>query len=584
MMKQIEYFFIHPTFRKHIFYEALRRSFIDKVSDKEICDFYNIKYNTFRSIKQQFSNAIKKGENPALKFFNDSKVGKREKLEPVLVRKIISLRMRNLSIPDIKAILATEEIKISFWKIEKIIKLNNFPPLFRRTQNEKDQILIPDSFKCKESFKLEFPINDIYTSINGSIFLFYPTLKLINIEKIIAKAGYPESSQISQLNSILSYLALKLIKTKRFYHSNDYGHDRGLGLFAGLNVLPKNAWFASYSSRVSRKANVRFLKALHKEVDKINESSGDLNLDFTTIPYWGDKAVLEKNWSGTRHLNLKSVLALLVQDQNSRLLKYSNAEIKHSNKSAAILEFIDFYKSAGGKINCLVFDSKFTTYKNLDKLNSDNIKFLTLRRRSKKMIKSLEKVDKGKWVKIKLNKKYRRKHRNLIVLDTLITLSDYKKKLRQIVITNNGRDEPAFLITNDMAIGLEEAIIKYAKRWLIEQEISEQIEFYHLNRLNSSIVVKVDFDLTMSILADTIYKLFSVQIPGFANKKSDIIYRSFIKNYTEFKIDSENKTIQIILNKKVNLPLLFETDWFDGETNIPWLDNYKLKFEIGTSL
>lgn len=583
-MKQIENFFLYPTFRKQILYEALRKSFIEKLSDKEICDFYGIKYNTFRSIKQQFLNAIKKGENPALKFFNDSKVGKREKLEPELVRKIISLRMRNLSIPDIKAILVTEGIKISFWKIEKIIKLNNFPPLFRRTQNEKDQILIPDSFKCKESFKLEFPINDTYTSINGSVFLFYPTLKLINIEKIIAKAGYPESSQISQLNSILSYLALKLIKTKRFSHSNDYGYDRGLGLFAGLNVLPKNAWFASYSSRVSRKANVKFLKELHKEVDKISESSGDLNLDFTTIPYWGDKAVLEKNWSGTRHLNLKSVLALLVQDQNSRLLKYSNAEIKHSTKSAAILEFIDFYKSAGGKINCLVFDSKFTTYGNLDKLNDDNINFLTLRRRSKKMIKSLEKVEKEKWVKIKLNKKYRRKHRNLLVLDTLITLSDYKEKLRQIVITNNGRDEPAFLITNDMEIGLEEAIIKYAKRWLIEQEISEQIEFYHLNRLNSSIVVKVDFDLTMSILADTIYKLFSVQIPGFANKKSNIIYRSFIKNYTEFKINNKNKTIQIILNKKVNLPLLFETDWFDRETNIPWLDNYKLKFEIGTSL
>jgi hypothetical protein len=72
------------------------------------------------------------------------------------------------------------------------------------------------------------------------------------------------------------------------------------------------------------------------------------------------------------------------------LLKYSDAEIKHAQQADAILKFIDFYKQGNGKINCLIFDSKFTTYNNLYQLNQDNIKFLTLRRRSKKLIKGLE--------------------------------------------------------------------------------------------------------------------------------------------------------------------------------------------------
>ena len=68
----------------------------------------------------------------------------------------------------------------------------------------------------------------------------------------------------------------------------------------------------------------------------------------------GDESVLERNWSGTRHVRLKSVLALLVQEPDSKLLKYSNAEIKHADMADAILEFIDFYKSDNAKINCLM--------------------------------------------------------------------------------------------------------------------------------------------------------------------------------------------------------------------------------------
>jgi hypothetical protein len=331
--------------------------------------------------------------------------------------------------------------------------------------------------------------------------------------------------------------------------------------------------------------NTRFLKALNKRVEKIIPANGDFNLDFTTIPHWGDKSVLERNWSGTRHVRLKSVLALLVQEPDSKLLKYSNADIKHADMADAILEFIDFYKSDRAKINCLIFDSKFTTYSHLNRLNKDGIKFLTLRRRSPKMITAIEATPKTQWQHIQLGKNIRRKYRNLLVLESDIKLKNYDGSLRQIVVKNNGRKQPAFIVTNDFDISIKQTVLKYARRWLVEQAISEQVEFYHLNRLNSSIVVKVDFDLTMSVFADTVYKLFSQQIPGFENCKSETIYRSFIKNYTQFNITVEpEKIIKITLNKKVHLPLLYETEWFNKLTPIEWLDNYKIKFEIGSSL
>ena len=585
MVKKAEKFFLEPKERKHILYEALRKSFIEKLSDKNICEIYQIKFNTFRSLKKDFNRLIKNNENTAQLFFSSSKVGKREKHEPELVKKIIALRVKNLSVPEIKAILSSHDTSISFWKIDKILKAHNFPALPRRTQQSKQQIIIPDDFKAPEACPLQFPLADKFESINGSIFLFYPILKSIHIKKIVKKAGYPETSQINQLNAILSFLALKLINTKRLSHSNDYSIDRGLGLFAGLNVLPKNAWFGSYSYRVDRAMNKRFLKALNKEVEKIVPSTGDFNLDFTTIPHWGDESALELNWESKRHVGLKSVLALLVQDQNSKFLKYSNAEIKQKNMSDAIIEFIDFYKSDKSKINCLIFDSKFTTYAHLNRLNKDAIKFLTLRRRSQNIIEAVEHTEKDKWQRVKLGKKFRRKYRNLLVYESYITLKDYDGELRQIVVKNNGREHPAFIVTNDFDISIKQAVLKYARRWLIEQAISEHVEFYHLNRLNSSIVVKVDFDLTMSVLADTVYKLFSMQIPRFENSKSETIYRLFVKNYTRFNISAEQeKLIKITFNKKVHLPLLYETDWFNKTTKIEWLDNCKIKFEIGSSL
>lgn len=586
MNKNIKIFFNNPSNRKQILYEALRISAFENISDSDVCKRFDLNLNTFRSLKRDLYKMIKEVKDPSLLFFAESKVGKRTKKQPKLKDIIISLREENFAITDIKAYLSSRGVKCSLWKIDKILKDENYPALPRRSMREKERIFIPQKLVSSEATTIRLPLDEKqeFESLNGGVFLFYPLLKEINIERIIKKAGYPGTKQIDRLQSILSFLALKLSDTKRLSHSNDYCFDRGLGLFASLNVLPKNAYFSSYSYRVNREMNKKFLSALNRAVEKIIPSSGDFNLDFTTIPHWGDESILERNWSNKRHIGLKSVLALLVQDQGSRLLKYGDAEIKHWNQSDAILEFVDFYHKDGGKINCLIFDSKFTTYHNLNLLDRDDIKFLSLRRRSKKMIEKVENIEEKKWQKVKLNKNYKRKYRNLLIYESNIKLSNYDKEIRQIVITNNGRIEPMFLITNDFEISLKQAVLKYARRWLVEKSISEQIEFFHLNRLSSSIVVKVDFDLTMTIFAHTLYKIFASQIPGFENTHSITLYRNFIKNYAKIKItDWKTKQITITLNKKVNLPLLYETDWFDKNIEIPWLNDYKIKFEIGTT-
>jgi hypothetical protein len=68
------------------------------------------------------------------------------------------------------------------------------------------------------------------------------------------------------------------------------------------------------------------------------------------------------------------------------------------------------------------------------------------------------------------------------------------KKIRQVAITGHGKIKPALIIINDFNLKADEIIRKYSRRWLIEKTISEQIEFFHLNRVSSSMVIKVDFE------------------------------------------------------------------------------------------
>jgi len=68
------------------------------------------------------------------------------------------------------------------------------------------------------------------------------------------------------------------------------------------------------------------------------------------------------------------------------------------------------------------------------------------------------------------------------------------------------------IIMNDFDMSIEKIIRKYARRWNVEKTIAEQIDFFHLNLVSSSMVIKVDFDLTMSILAQKSLSFTSVGI------------------------------------------------------------------------
>lgn len=573
-------YFNNLTTPSHKRYEALRAFYYERLSAKEAAQKVGYTLQYFKKIRIEFAQQLRSGVNP---FFPIQKTGpKKRSTTSKTVDLIVSYRKKNYSINDIKVALDAEGIKISLDTIDHILKDEGFAPLPKRTRQERLSATVPKKIDAPKSISLEIQNEDFNTEIGAGPLVFLPLIEKLGIIDAIKRSGFPETSEINSVQTVLSFLALKLMGGSRWSHDTKWNFDRALGLFSGLNVLPKATTLSTYSYRITREQNRKLLLNLNHIFKNDDLEEREFNLDFKAIPHWGDTSVLEKNWSGSRSKAIKSILALIVEDPLTGFLSYTDAEIKHSNQNEAVLDFVDFWKAGRGVApKMLIFDSKFTTFKNLNKLNQseENIKFLTIRRRSKTLIKEALKIPEAQWQKVSVERA-KGKFQKVTLHDGRCNLRNYEGEVRQIILTDHGRAKPTFLITNDFKISVKEIVRKYARRWMVEQEIAEQIAFFNLNHPSSSIVVKVDFDLTISLLAHNLYRIISQHLPGFSLCTVSTIYRKFFENGAWIKI--ENGTATVHLKKKAHLPILFEVPWMKDTTLLSW-HGLNIRYEPGTT-
>ncbi len=573
-------FFLQPVSVSQKQYEALRMYHVENRKAKDVAKEFGYTYRAFTSIVSDFNNIINNKDfiNP---FFITKKAGRPKAGDANNIAGIVfALRKKNFSIEDIKISLDAMGYKIAENTIYLMLKKDGFARLPKRNKKEKHQ-LEKVKIEAAKTSALSFGEENFKTS-SGGLLCFLPYIKQYGIDTIINNSSYPQTKSLDRMHSIMSFLALKLSDIRRYSSDDMWCMDRGSGLFAGLNVLPKASWFSSYSDRVIRNMNIDFLKQLHKTWLELGLLGDTANLDFTTIPYWGGDDQFENNWAGKRNKALASMLAVLAHDPDTGIIDYGRTDIKHKNESDTVLEFLDFYRDNEQKSNPLkyiVFDSKFTNYVNLRKLDDNNVKFITIRRRGVKLVEEIRNIPNKQWKKIRVEQSGNKK-RTIKVYEQPVYLKGYNKDIRQVYITGNGKIKPAIIITNDFEKSTNEIVSKYAKRWLVEKVISEQIEFFHLNRVSSSMVIKVDFDLTMSILAHNIYRLFALDLEGYSHMTSQSIYEKFISNPAEVEIQQHK--IVIKLKKKRNLPMVLENMNKFNKLKIPWLDNKHLIFEGAT--
>jgi len=220
----------------------------------------------------------------------------------------------------------------------------------------------------------------------------------------------------------------------------------------------------------------------------------------------------------------------------------------------------------------LVFDSKFTSYAKLSELNATHdVKFITLRRRGKNLIEKVGELD--GWQRIHIPHQ-KRKYPNPQVHESFIELRGYKGKVRQVIVRGNGHEKPAFLITNDFDLPLELLVGNYARRWRVENGIAEAVKFFHLNALSSPIVTKVHFDITLTMIADTLYTMLARKLRGFEHCDAPKLYRHFV--HGKGIIDVDGRTINVIYPRRAHNPILRQVPWDNLPLRLPGLGRTKL--------
>lgn len=567
-------FFISPNHPMQKKYEALRASYIENISDADIAEKFGYSYYGFKTIKRDCKNI-----EPDYFFQNiipGRPVGISAKTESSRER-ILELRKKNYSILEIKEKLESEGVFISDDPIAKILEEDGFSKLFRRTNRERLEALQSDKKYPDLSNVNKFGRLKNFTTSYGGLFLFLPLMTELELPSLFNTPGLYGSKIIPRVSYMMSYLTLKLLGKERLCHINDLSFDYGLGTFAGLNVLPKSATISSYSYRYKPELIRTLLKGFSKIMYKKGYIKGaNINLDFHSIPYFGDEPTMEKHWIPTRGKGMKSILSFFAQDLDTTFLIFSDGNIKTEEANDEILEFVKFYKSSLGLYpECLIFDSKLTTYQNLFEIHKSGIKFITLARRGASFADKVMSVKEWKHVKID---GVTREYKNLKYSQKNIKMRDYPEELREIIIKGNGRELPMRLITNDFATKEKDIIQKYAKRWRIENNIQENVDFFSLNALSSSVIVQVDFDIAMTLMANTLYKILAQKTKWLNNAKPKTVARNIIDTKANVVIDN-NDIIVKFANRTYN-PVIRE--WVDslGNIKIPWWDNKNLKFQF----
>ncbi len=554
-------------------YEAVRASFLERLPAQAVAQRFGYKKGYVYLLRHLFSTGKLDFAEP----LPEGKAG-RWRVSRETRDKIRTARRAAMSAGEIAQVLSEEGIEISVRTVERVLAEEGFPKLPRRARL-KMGITVKGAFVPgrAETMALSSLDGQRFESECAGVFLFAPFLTQLDFNGVVKDAGLPGTKAIPGLSYLLSFLALKLLGDERYAHVGEHGFDPGLGLFAGLNALPKCTAMSTYSFGLDAVHIERLQAAFVRRALKLGLYGGPIvNLDFHTVPHFGEESVLEKHWAGARNKVMKGALTMIAQDAESKLMLYTDADIRKSEADDQVLEFLSFWRKVRRGVEpTLIFDSRFTTYPKLSRLNGADVKFITLRRRGDKMIKAVEKLE--GWQRIHIPHE-KRKFPNPLVHVSTLSLSGYEGPLRQVIVRGNGHEKPAFLITNDFDTPVELLVGNYARRWRVENVIAEAVKFFHLNAISSPILMKVHFDLTLTMIADTLYTMLARRLRGFEDCDAPKLYRHFVRGKASVAV--RGPEVSITFPRRAHNPILRAIPWASLPSRLLAPDGAKLSLRF----
>jgi transposase len=570
--------FEHPDSTAQRHYEICRAYFMEHLTADEVAHRFDLHVGSIRALVRDFAHDPDLGQFFCMVQAADRPAPKRESIRD----RACSLRNQGLTLADIRTQLHAEGHPVSEAYLFRLLQDEGLAIKGQRCRSVRqpgdhanDGSLVP---AIADVHQLALTNGRQFATKVAGLFLFLPQLLDLDLPGAVGQAGLPGSEQIPPLQAFLALLLPKLLGHRRISHISDLCVDEGAGLWAGLNVLPKTTYATDYSYRTNGTMHERLVAAVVAKTP-LGDPPRTFNLDFHAIPFRGHEPDLEKHWVPMRNRALTAVMAFVAQAADRRIMCYATANVLRKDADSMVPRFAEYWKEQTGQYPArLLFDSRATVYAGLNTLNQAHVGFITIRRRGATMLARAERLPDSSWQRCQITQA-KGKRRQVRYVDELVALDNYVGQVRQLIVTGLGHESPTFFLTNDRPKRqtAREVIQTYTSRNHVENRLGEQITFFHLDCLCSDVRLNVDFDLTLTVVADLLYRGLAERLKGFAQASPHKLFRKFVDTPGSITITAEE--IVVRLSKRAHNPLLQEARLTQRTSAVPWLGGRCVRVE-----
>src|SRR3954451_11145039 len=570
--------FQHPATTAQRHYEICRAYFLEQHTAEVVAERFQLSVASIRSLVRDFA------QHPNLdQLFGRAPPADRSAPKRDAIRdRACALRRQGQTLEAIRSQLQAEGQPVSESYLFRLLHDAGLAPKGQRCRAQpqpgeraRDGSVVPAVADVQH---LDLSNGRQFATQVAGLFLFVPQLLTLDVPNAVRQAGLPSSESVPALQAFLALLLPKLLGHRRVSHSSDLCTDEGAGLWAGLNVLPKATYATDYSYRTDRTMHERLVAAVVAKAP-LGDPPHSFNLDFHAIPFRGHEPDLERHWVPLRNRALPAVMAFVAQAAGRRVMCYATADVLRAGADEMVPRSATYWKEETGHYPArLLFDSRATTYAGLNSLNQAGVGFITIRRRGSGMLARVRRLPASSWQRCQITQA-KGKRRQVSYVDESARLDGYEGNVRQLVVTGLGHEAPTFFLTNDRPEPqtAREVIQTYASRNHVENRLGEQITFFHLDCLCSDVRLNVDFDLTLTVVADLLYRGLAERLKGFGQASASKVYRKFVDTSGSLTITAEE--IVVRLSKRAHNPLLKEAGLTRRTGPVPWLAGRRVRVE-----
>ena len=276
-------------------YEALRAYFVEQLPGKEVAARFGYTPGAFRALCHQFRH------DPQRAFFRETQPGPKYAPKRDRARaRVVELRKQNYSVADIQYTLREDGVSLSTVSIWTILQEEGFSRLPRRRDEERPDRPRAEPAAAADRRAFSLTERTITTRVGG-VFLLLRLLAELKGHILPRALKWYGTTLIPPANAFLACLLLKLMGKERKSHVMDVVFDDGLALALGLNAVPKKSYVTEYSERITHEDNLQFLHRWVRRLRKNAWLTGEsFNLDFQSLPYFGNAEVVENHYVSMR--------------------------------------------------------------------------------------------------------------------------------------------------------------------------------------------------------------------------------------------------------------------------------------------